>query len=461
LSSLADRVRGIVGPPGPRDHVEPIRREGHIAGESPPGLDRPTAAAPEFGTANPDHRDLTALGGDWRDRCFVVERRWEPWALHGRQTIAALGESLERSAGAALLFANAVRAPFVFVDLETTGLSGGAGTYVFLVGCGGFTADGAFATRQFLLTRFEDECRLLRAVSNELEKAGALVSFNGKSFDAPVLETRFLFHRLDWNGARLPHLDVLHPARRFWGPDEGAAAGGDRQGSNCSLLTLERRLLALGRKDDVAGFEIPSRYFRFVRTGDVRPLAAVLEHNRLDLLTLAALMSRLLHLSEAGPEAACTASEALALGRLYVRAGLEARAREAFCRSIDLSRAPAGGFDPIRISALCALAQAFRRVRRYEEAALCWQRLAETRGCPAPVAREAAEALAIHHEHRVRDLEAARTFALRSLETRPAPARVRAVQHRLARLNRKLMRKDLLALMEAGVRPQTIRLSGV
>ena len=104
----------------------------------------------------------------------------------------------------------------MFFDLETTGLSGGAGTLAFLVGCGWFEDDGAFVTRQFLLARHADERMLLEAVAAELARAGALVSFNGKSFDAPLLESRYLFHRLPWSGREMPHVDVLHPARRFW-----------------------------------------------------------------------------------------------------------------------------------------------------------------------------------------------------------------------------------------------------
>jgi uncharacterized protein len=184
-----------------------------------------------------------------------------------------------------------------------------------------------------------------------------------------------------------------------------------------------------------------------VRSGDARPLVSVLEHNRLDLLTLAALTSRLLHLSQAGAAAARSAGEALALGRLYMRAGLEARAREAFAQCIQMSHAPAGAFDPIRIEAVCGLAQALRRARRFDEAAVCWQRLADTCGCPAPVLREAIEALAIHHEHRVRDLITAKAFALQGFDRETGSARARAVQHRVARLDRKLeLKKQKLGL---------------
>ena len=430
MSTLADRIRGIVGHGTPGVPVP--------AGIGSPGRE-------------PECRDLTPLAGAWIDRCFVIERRADPSEPHGCETIGTIADCVTQSAGAVSLFASAAQAPFLFVDLETTGLNGGAGTHVFLIGCGWFTADGGFATRQFLLTRFEDERRLLQAVATELERAGALVSFNGKSFDAPLLETRFLFHRLEWVGGRLPHVDVLHPARRFWRYDAGRVICVP-QNAACSLTALEHRLLGTMRKHDVAGIEIPARYFRFVRSGDAQPLVSVLEHNRLDLLTLAALTSRLLHLSQSGAMAARSAGEALALGHLYLRSGHEARARDAFMQCIQMSHAPAGAFEPITIEAICALAQALRRARRFDEAAACWQRLADTRGCPAPVLREAIEALAIHHEHRVRDLVTAKTFALRNLEADQHPRRTRAVQHRVARLDRKLelknQKRGLLALLE-------------
>ncbi|MBI4485305.1 MAG: ribonuclease H-like domain-containing protein [Acidobacteria bacterium] len=335
-----------------------------------------------------------------------------------------------------------MRPPFVFVDLETTGLSGGAGTHAFLVGCGWCEPDGSFVTRQFMLTRFADERLLLAAVSAEFARAGAIVSFNGKSFDAPVLETRYLFHRLQWPGGRLPHLDVLHPARRFWGPSTGSGrperveGRDDQESSSCSLAALERQVLGARRVGDVPGFEIPARYFQFVRSGDPRPLVAVFEHNRLDLLSLAGLTARLLQLVRCGPEAARNARETLALGRVYARAGLDGRARDAFERAV--ARASGG---PIRVEALRALALAWRRIRQYDEAASCWRALLDL-SCPPHIAREATEALAIHHEHRVRDLATAKAFALKSLMAGMQTSA--ALQHRLARLERKMAQRSTL-----------------
>jgi tetratricopeptide (TPR) repeat protein len=220
--------------------------------------------------------------------------------------------------------------------------------------------------------------------------------------------------------------------------------------SSCSLSALEHQVLGAGRFDDVPGAEAPARYFQFVRSGDSRLLAGVLEHNRLDLLSLAGLTAQLLGLLSDGAARARHAREALALGRVYEQAGLSERAQPAWERALTLAPRPSGkarrgGYAAattelviIRIEALRALARAARRRRRYVDAASCWQEIVDTPGCPRIVAREAAEALAVHHEHRIRDLESARCFTLRTLEHRPAASRHEAVRYRLARIDRKL-----------------------
>ena len=408
----------------------------------------PTAAtAPLPKSDSTDRRDAfkaqdfaAVLGGEWQARsggqCFVVERRESPDARHGHVQLGVLAKALERVIGNAPLLANgaAARPPFVFFDLETTGLSGGAGTYAFLVGCGWFDEAGGFVTRQHVLIRTADERPMLQAVADEIGRAGTLVSFNGKSFDAPLLESRFLYHRLPWDGGRLPHVDVLHPARRFWRTQTVLG-----EPIPCSLGSLERQVLGAGRTNDVLGLEAPARYFRFIRSGDARPLAGVAEHNRFDLLSLAGLTIRLLQLVNDGPAEARNAQEALAVGRIYERAGLTGRAADAFAHALGFTvEGGAAERAPVRVDALRGLAHLARRGRRYHEAAARWSELLEQPGCPDGWAREAAEALAIHHEHRVRDLRSARDFALRSFGASAPVSQTDAVRHRVARLDRKL-----------------------
>ena len=413
MSTLAERLRGVIRPGG-SGKQEPSYEEG-----------RPGPAAPVNAAAD-------VLGGEWREvsghRYLVVERKYSPGYRHGRVAVA---DSLPPDEGVwptlAMVEPTVPAGRLLFFDLETTGLAGGAGTYAFLVGCGWY--DGAtFRTRQYFLASYGAEKMLLEEVARDAAASGAVVTYNGKSFDLPLMETRFVLHRLATPFAGLPHVDMLHPARRLWRGDDDAA---DQAG--CRLTMLEETLCGHRREGDVPGFEIPARYFHFVRTGDARPLDAVFEHNRLDLLALALVTARAAQLLEDGPAAARTAREAVGLGRLYERAGRTNDARASYMRAEELPGDVAARAEGLRACALLA-----RRHRRYEDAAAAWRKVLELRRCPPAIAREASEALAVHHEHRARDLQAARRFAVQSLQFNISVARQQAVQHRLARLNRKL-----------------------
>jgi uncharacterized protein YprB with RNaseH-like and TPR domain len=426
--NLADRIRGVLGPSR--------RADSPVGGASPRDWRyEPVSAGGGAEPVSP----VDALGGEWckrsSGRSFVVERTLAGDELFRGRRVDHFADAIESGLTRASQFIGRApaRQPLVFFDLETTGLSGGAGTFAFLVGCGWFDAAGAFVTRQYLLHDFEDERPMLEAVSEELSRAGVLVSYNGKSFDSPVLEGRYALHRLPWVGGALPHFDVLHPARRFWG---GASDEG------CSLGTLERRLVGVIRHDDVPGFEIPARYFQFVRSGNALPLVNVFNHNRQDLVSLALITGQLLYLLEQGAEAAGDAYEALALGAVYASAGWPDRAGDAYHRALDLAGNADGEASSAdrdaKAAALRALAVAARRRRDFEAAARYWRQLLDIPGCPRREAGEAATALAVHHEHRARDLASAKMFALKSLARDERPAWREAVRHRLARLERKI-----------------------
>ena len=132
-----------------------------------------------------------------------------------------------------------------------------------------------------------------------------LVTYNGKTFDVPVMETRWLFHRMPMPLESVRHFDMLHPARRLW---RGRVETRDDAGRAAAAAwrTLERVLCDVTRVGDVPGMEIPARYFRFLRSGDARPLEPVLEHNRLDLVSLAAVTAHALQLVERAARAAAT-----------------------------------------------------------------------------------------------------------------------------------------------------------
>jgi uncharacterized protein YprB with RNaseH-like and TPR domain len=402
------------------------------------------------GSKDPAYTVGDVLGGEWCEsddgRFLVVDRSYSPGHRHGWMSIAdglpptdgvwprlsllASGACPERGQGSGRVEGN-----LLFVDLETTGIAGGAGTYAFLVGCAWFD-QGRFRVRQFFLTSFLAERALLRAVMDIARTAGTVVTYNGKTFDLPLVETRFTMHRMETPFATMPHIDMLHPARRLWrGRTADGSSAVDAPGrDSCRLSVMEQSLCGHIREGDVAGFEIPARYFQFVRTGDARPLEAVFEHNRLDLLSLALVTARAAQLLDEGAPATRTAREALGLGRLYERGGLTTDAWRCYTRAIELDDE-----DVVtRADALRAHAVLSRRMRRFEDAASLWRRLVEMPQCPAPMRREASEALAVHLEHRLRDYQTAKGYAMTSLDASTSVARRQATLHRMARLDRKI-----------------------
>lgn len=365
------------------------------------------------------------LGGEWREwqgqHFLVVDRRYPPGHRHGRSSVAdGAPDAGGGWPGLAVLDPALRGGRLLFIDLETTGLSGGAGTYAFLVGCGWFEG-AAFRVRQLLLAAFAAERGLLEAMVETASGVAAIATYNGKTFDLPVLDTRCLLHRMATPFEAMSHIDLLHPARQLWKSEE------------TRLSTVEATVLGCVRDGDVPGFEIPSRYFHYVRSGDPRPLAGVLEHNRLDLLSLAMLTARLAQLLEQGVSAASTAREALGLGRIHQRGGRLMEARRCFARALEMD-----GDAAARAEALRAYALLCRRSRDHAAAAAAWQELLDLPACPPHVAHEAREALAVHCEHRLRDFQRAHRFAVESLRRVTSAVRADKVRHRVARLDRKL-----------------------
>jgi tetratricopeptide (TPR) repeat protein len=311
----------------------------------------------------------------------------------------------------------------VIFDIETTGLSGGAGTLPLIAGCGWFE-DGAFRVRQFFLNGPGGEHALLDALTHIFDAASLLVTYNGRTFDVPVMETRWAYHRQESPADALPHFDMLPAARRLWG---GTAEG-------CALTALERSVLRFHRLNDVPGLEIPSRYFQFLRTGDPSVIEGVLEHNRHDVISTAAVMAWALRLAADGPEACETAREQLGLARVYENAGDFVRAEQAY------GLAAADDDAEIAAPALARLAGLLRRQSRFQESAAAWRGVLALSSDEADfksLQRRATEALAIHHEHRARDLDAAWQYA-ETLRDEASGRWVADAERRLGRLNRKM-----------------------
>jgi len=312
----------------------------------------------------------------------------------------------------------------LFLDTETTGLAGGTGTYAFLVGAG-WIEDDRFVVVQHFMRDLDEEPALLAAVAPLLERASALVTFNGSGFDVPLLETRFILGRRRWP-AVLPHVDLMHPARRVW-----AARFVD-----CRLLTLEREVLGHLREQDVAGALIPSLYFEFLRRRHPAPLGPVFTHNRYDVLFLVALLGWLGHALGDGEPDLDDGLDLAGVGRLWERADPE-RAIACYRAALAVGL-PAPAAHGVRLR----LAAWEKRKARWEAACALWQAAtAATAFDPRPW-----EELAKYHEHRARDAVAAQGIvaaALRRAQVAGAPPRImEAFAYRLARIDRRLARRQ-------------------
>jgi len=380
----------------------------------------------------PGHFHTTSHG-----QCFVAEATYPPDHLHGDLPLSTFldlpAEIVAQVArDDALAGVNLRRA--CFLDTETTGLSGGAGTMAFMVGLGYFDETG-FRLRQYFLRDPGDEPAMVEALAEILPQFEALVSFNGRGFDVPILENRFILARIPPPTTGMPHLDLLPPARRLW----------RHHLPSCALTSLEREVLGVQREqDDVPGGLIPHIYRDYLRTGDGRAMKRVLYHNAVDILSLVTLAAHLGRIF-ADPWAGETpnGAEFYGLGRWYEAETRLAEAERAYRAALRLCSGQAIGTDhtfDLRGKALRDLGYLLKRAGRRHEAFACWQQLAlETKDDVL-----AHVELAKYFEWHVGDLALAAGWtrvALAQVEdwltgTRRDDALAK-LRHRLARLERK------------------------
>jgi uncharacterized protein YprB with RNaseH-like and TPR domain len=373
--------------------------------------------------------DLSSLGGRWFESRhgpgYVIESVYEPGHMHGDIALhRALSIEPARLAGQIRdpRLGETSPAEFLYVDTETTGL-GGAGVMVFLCGVARF--DGTtLRLRQYLLPGPQYEGGLLGGLTGELDGARALVSYNGKSFDVPSLESRYILSRQHSGLRQLPHLDLLHPNRRLF---RGVL-------DSHKLPMVERELLGFEREDDCPSAEVPARYFRFQRTGDPTHIRPVLRHNAWDILSLVALAAHLAAVCDDGT------NHPLQAARAAEYRGDHANAARHY--ETALEGAP-GRND--RLEALERAARCHARSGEWEAAARHWQALIDE-----PRSRRILPyvELAKIAEHRLRDR--ARAYVLidevLALATRglvpPGPPNgelaIGALEHRRNRLRAKL-----------------------
>ena len=287
---------------------------------------------------------------------------------------------------------------WVFLDTETTGLAGGTGTYAFLIGLAWWDA-GGLQVEQFFMRDFAEEHSLLQELSRRLKERPVLVTFNGKSFDWPLLENRFAMTRSVAVPKLAAHLDLLHPARALWKLRLGSVR----------LVELERHVLdapRLGwhRENDVSSALIPQFYFDYLRGGPAEPLAAVVRHNQMDLRGLAALFGKINGLlsEQADGVMEIESLDLFGLSRFLQRRGQNDRAHSACAQALEIGL-PA----EFRPKARHELAQMAKRRGEHARAAEIWLEIV----ADANDGIHACEQLAIYYERHYKDFYRAAEFA--------------------------------------------------
>jgi uncharacterized protein len=351
---------------------------------------------------------------------FETEKLYARHRRHGSMDISVLAELPEDllsslSEGAV---PNSSPTRWAFLDTETTGLATGSGTYAFLVGVGRITPDG-FRIRQFFMRDFGEEASLMHALDEHLAQFDVLVTYNGKTYDQPLLETRFRMMRRKPPFERLAHMDLLFGARRLW----------KLRLESCRLIELENQILGVEREGDLPGEMIPYVYFEYLRTRQAVRLVPIFHHNAIDILTLACLTA-IVPLAFRSPEEAPLhhGADWVGLARWLLKAERHEEALALLHRAVER-----GLSDELLFRTLWEIAMIEKRMGREDAALAAFTELASTRNSHRVTALEE---LAKHYEHRERNHAMALEFTLSALQLSDTAE----LRHRAERLKRRLAR---------------------
>ena len=315
----------------------------------------------------------------------------------------------------------------LFLDTETTGLSGGAGTVAFLVGVG-YVEGESLVIEQLMLREYADEPALLDRLGQRMADFDSVCTFNGRNFDMPLLETRFTMNRMRDRWRALENLDLLYPSRRAWKLRLGS----------CRLCNLEAEILGMPREDDLPGSEVPARFFQFMKTGEDALLDDIVQHNRQDIATLAKLLVRLCAINDR-PDLLSDQRDQFSMGKSLERLGELRPAREMYRASARprpvgtlaaLSGERIAGSANWRLYGLC------RRSGDWDGAEAVLKQMLRRRQLPGAVCT----ALSKLYEHRRKDYPKALEFALKSAGY-PDGETADLLEKRTARIRRKMTRQ--------------------
>lgn len=312
----------------------------------------------------------------------------------------------------------------LFLDTETTGLSGGAGTVAFLVGVGYVDGD-ALVIEQYMLREYADEPELIDRLAARMSGFDSVCTFNGRNFDMPLLEARFTMNRMRDRWRALENLDLLYPSRRAWKLRLGS----------CKLSRIETEILGLEREGDLPGSEVPARFFEFVRTGEEALLDDIVRHNCQDIATLATLLVRLCAINDR-PEALTDQRDQFSMGKSLERQGELRPAREMY--RISARPRPAGTLAALTGERIAGMANwrlylLCRKSRDWDGARDVLHQMLRRRQMPGA----ACTALSKLYEHHIKDYPRALEYALQSANW-PDGETSEALEKRVSRIKRKM-----------------------
>ncbi len=304
---------------------------------------------------------------DEEGQCFVIENRYPLTYFYGG---CCLGDAVSNIDNVSLkrLYPRIDTCgitidKFLFLDIETTGLSSGVGTVAFLVGIGFFESD-CFVIRQYFMRDYDEEITMLNALNSLFKSYNGFITFNGKSFDLNIIKTRYAYNRLktEFDEEELIHIDLLFLSRKIWG---GML-------ESCALSSLEENILGEMRIGDIPGALIPQVYFEYLILGDAREIKKVVKHNELDILAMVALLNKISNMVNTPALETNSGYELIGVGKILETAGEIGMVVDCLkeCAELDDST--------IKSKALKKLSLIYKSEGNYVEAIKCWDVLANS-----------------------------------------------------------------------------------
>ncbi|KZE80031.1 hypothetical protein AV654_13605 [Paenibacillus elgii] len=352
---------------------------------------------------------------EWGD--FIIRRRtYETGFRHGQYELSRLSSCaeelfalLEPTAGSAT--SNRSAAPFherlLFLDTETTGLGHGAGNVPFMVGVG-FYQGNQYHIEQMLIRHPGEESAMLAYLEQKLAAHPVLISYNGKSFDWPIVKNRYIMNRMELAVEPAGHIDFLHPSRSLW----------KHTLPSCRLGKVEEERLGVRREEDVPGSLAPTLYFQYLAQRDPSVLEGVFVHNELDVLSLAGLAVHFACLLNGSHDWSCARlfglEECFRLGLWLDKIGRSDMADTVMNALSEelLAAAELASEEPC----LLPLAQFYKRRGRYTQACSLWSRYITLKGDRATASLEPYIELSMYYEHKEKQWERALAYAQEALD---------------------------------------------